>query len=122
MNKGMNEKWIIKNDPFQIVALAFDNLFPNTKYEAWFDPDIKDDEGNEKYGLTQFCDGEAPLILIWTKANFEVAIESFGHELAHVAVGIEHEHDDAWEKAFDDIFVEYKRIGKEMFVKEEQGK
>ena len=46
------------------------------------------------------------------------AVEILSHELAHVAVGADHEHDEVWEAAFDAIFKEYNRIGDEMFDKE----
>lgn len=38
--------------------------------------------------------------------------KSLAHELAHVAVGVEHDHDEVWQEAFDKIFEEYNRIGK----------
>ena len=44
-----------------------------------------------------------------------MCVETLAHELAHVAVGVEHEHDAVWEEAFDKIFAEYNRLGEEMF-------
>lgn len=41
--------------------------------------------------------------------------KSWAHELAHVAVGVEHDHDEVWQEAFDKIFEEYNRIGSQMF-------
>jgi hypothetical protein len=37
-----------------------------------------------------------------------------------VAVGIEHDHDEVWQEAFDKIFEEYNRIGNQMFPNGEQ--
>ena len=48
------------------------------------------------------------------------AVEVLAHELAHVAVGIEHDHDEVWQEAFDKIFEEYNRIGNQMFPNGEQ--
>ena len=48
-----------------------------------------------------------------------VCVETFAHELAHVAVGVEHEHDSVWEEAFDKIFAEYNRIGEELYGSKE---
>lgn len=47
-------------------------------------------------------------------------VEIFAHELAHAAVGIEHEHDDVWEKAFDDLFDEYCRFGNKYTESEDE--
>lgn len=54
------------------------------------------------------------------KPSLEVnnAVEIFAHELAHVAVGVDHEHDDAWEDAFEAIFQEYNRIGHALFAEQ----
>lgn len=41
--------------------------------------------------------------------------EILAHELAHVAVGVEEDHGEKWEKAFDSIFSEYNRIADELF-------
>ena len=42
-------------------------------------------------------------------------VETFAHELAHAGVGAEHEHDDVWAKAFDDLFNEYNLLGEEIW-------
>ena len=107
--------WIFKNCPFQMLDVCFKKLFPNVKYEAYLQPDLKDDEGNEVYGLTTFtADGEIE-ILIGLQLSINDTVETFAHELAHAAVGGEHEHDDVWAKAFDDLFNEYNRIGEEIW-------
>ena len=109
------ENWVFKNCPFQMLDTCFKKLFPNVRYEAYFQPDLKDDEGNEIYGLTTFtADGEIE-ILIGLQLSINDTVETFAHELAHAGVGVEHEHDDVWEKAFDDLFDEYNKLGEEMF-------
>lgn len=109
------ENWIFKNCPFQMLDLCFKKLFPNVKYEAYLQPDLKDDEGKEVYGLTTFtADGEIE-ILIGLQLSINDTVETFVHELAHAAVGGEHEHDDVWAKAFDDLFNEYNRLGDEIW-------
>lgn len=107
--------WIFKNCPFQMLDICFKRLFPGVKYEASFHPELKDDEGKEVYGLTTFTkDGEIE-ILIGVQLSINDTVETFAHELAHAAVGAEHEHDDVWAKAFDDLFEEYNKLGDEMF-------
>ena len=106
-----------KNDTFAIVWQAFKNLYPDKECECFWEPRIRDTEnGNECYGLTDF-DEETGEVTVFVKPSLTVAdaTEILAHELAHVAVGLEHDHDEEWEKAFDDIFNEYNRIGDELF-------
>jgi hypothetical protein len=91
-------------------------LFPDVEYEAYFDPDIRDNEdGNTVCGLTDFGDDGTITIFVDTHVTINDAVEIFAHELAHAGVGVGHGHDDVWEKAFDDLFEEYNRLGDEMF-------
>ena len=110
-----NKNWIFKNCPFQMLDVCFKRLFPDVKYEAYFQPELKDDEGNEVYGLTTFTDDGEIEILVGLQLSINDTVETFAHELAHAAVGADHGHDDVWAKAFDDLFDEYNRIGDEMF-------
>ena len=112
-----NDSWIFKNSPFEILNVAFERLFPNVKYNAYFG--VLDDENGESIcGLTNFKDNGEIAILINTDLSIQNATEIFAHELAHAGVGKEHEHDEVWEKAFNDLFKEYKKIGSEIFSKE----
>jgi hypothetical protein len=109
-----------KNDIFALIWKAFKNLYPDKDCECYWQPNIRDEEdGTPVYGLTDF--GEDGTIAIFVTPSLSVAdaAEIFAHELAHCAVGIAHEHDEEWEKSFDDIFNEYNRIGDEEFGKHE---
>lgn len=104
-----------ENDPFSMVWEAFQNLYPGKVCEVWYDQHQKD-EHNEEYGFTNFPnDGSIPQIVIFAEHNINIQVETLAHELAHVAVGIDNEHNATWEEAFEKIFVEYNRIGDEMF-------
>lgn len=105
------------NDPFSLVWTSFKNLYPDKEFDAYFDQHQKDQHDNE-YGFTHFPeDGSKPSVFIYAEHSVNIQVETFAHELAHVAVGPEHEHDDVWEAAFDAIFKEYNRIGDEMVSK-----
>lgn len=54
-------------------------------------------------------------MIVYSEHPVNIQTETLGHELAHVAVGPEHEHDEVWKAAFDAIFDEYNKIGDEMF-------
>ena len=98
-----------------MLDVCFKKLFPDVKYEAYLQPELKDDDGNEVYGLTTFtADGEIE-ILIGLQLSINDTVETFAHELAHAGVGGEHEHDDVWAKAFDDLFNEYNKLGEEIW-------
>lgn len=105
------------NDIFSMIWIAFKNLFPDKDCKCFWETDIRcADDGTDCFGLTDFDEetGEVTVFIVPTLTVGDAA-EVFAHELAHVAVGFGHDHDEAWEKAFDDIFNEYNRIGDEMF-------
>lgn len=117
----MERKWVFENSPFEMLAEAFKRLYPDVEYKAFIDPYIRPAEGNKKaYGLTDFDDGN---ITIYIDSELKIvdAIEIFAHELAHAAVGVEHDHDEAWESAFDALFEEYNKIGDELFAENKEG-
>lgn len=103
-----------ENDPFSIVWKAFKKLYPDKNCKCFLVPEIESDE-NEAFGCTEFWeDGN---IVVFVKATLSIcdAAEILAHELAHVAVGENEGHGEAWEKAFDDIHKEYERIGETIF-------
>lgn len=116
----MNErqsKWVFQNSPFEMLAEAFRRLYPDVEYMAFIEPHIREGENGEKvYGLTDF-DEDSGAITIFIDSDLSIAnaIEIFAHELAHAAVGVGHDHDEAWEGAFEDLFKEYNKIGDELF-------
>ena len=110
-----------QNDMFAMVWGAFKKLYPDKECEIYWEPQIRDEEDDKPvYGLTDFADDGS--VAVFVKPSLEVAdaVEILAHELAHVAVGIEHDHDEVWQEAFDKIFEEYNRIGNQMFPNGEQ--
>lgn len=105
------------NDPFALVWAAFKNLYSYKECYCYFDQH-QNDQHDEEYGFAHFPDdGSTPSVFIYAEHSINTQVETFAHELAHVAVGPEHEHDDVWEAAFNAIFQEYNRIGDELFGK-----
>lgn len=98
------------NDPFIIVHQAFSKLFPGKEYTCQWHDDLRSIEGESVLGLTDFSDSDIPQVFVSYQLTVFDSVEVFAHELAHVGVGIDHEHDDEWKKAFDAIFQEYHRI------------
>ena len=108
-----------KNDPFALVWHAFTKLYPDEQFEAYWEPAIRESEdGTPVLGLTDFCDGEITAVFVSSSLEVGHAVVIFAHELAHVAVGVDHEHDDAWKDAFDAIFREYNHIASALLVEE----
>lgn len=104
-----------KNDPFALVAKAFEALYPDRKYTAWVYPGFEEQFG-EGYGVTNFPDdGGVPDVFLNGDTPYIILVEIFAHELAHVAVGADGGHGAEWEHAFDAILNEYNRILSEMF-------
>ena len=115
---NQERKWVFLNSPFEMLNLAFRKLFPSIEYSAYFEQDVRDMEDGEKaYGLTHFAEDGEITILVEADLTINNAIEIFAHELAHAAVGIEHGHGEVWEKAFNDLFDEYNKIGEEMYLR-----
>lgn len=107
---------VILNNPLDMVEEAFQNLYPECRYKAYIDLDLKDDDGKEVFGITVFpSDSSEPTILISADLRLRDSIEILAHELAHVAAGVEAKHSERWEIAFQKIFDEYNRIGNERF-------
>lgn len=105
-----------KNDIFSLIWQAFHNLYPDKQCDCYWEPEIrKAENGAEAFGLTDF--GEDGTVAVFVTPTIPVCdcAEILAHELAHVAVGVEHNHDSAWEDAFDSIFREYNRIADELF-------
>ncbi len=73
---------------------------------------MKDENGEPVFGSTDFFDDADPVIHVDGGLSVLDAAEVFAYELAHVAVGEEHQHDAVWEKVFDEINEEYLRITK----------
>ena len=100
-----------KNDIFALIYKAFTNLYTTDKeITCYWQPELKDDEGNEVYGVTNFEDDGNITVLISGVLPVLDCAEILAHELAHIMVGVEEEHNEKWEKAFDSIQEEYMRI------------
>lgn len=102
-----------KNDPFAMIYQAFKCLYPDKQCEIWWEPNPPDsDEG--AYGATDFPDDSGlPQVFIFSDYPVAQQAEILAHELAHVAVGVEHDHDGAWDAAFEAIKTKYERIASE---------
>lgn len=105
------------NDGCALVFEAFRNLYPEKKCVCALDNKLFTSDGTEVWGLTSDpMDGGELSVVVSANQSVNCMIETFAHELAHVAVGVEHEHDKCWDDAFKAIFDEYNRLGDEMFA------
>ena len=103
-----------KNDPFAMIYQAFKRLYSDKQCDIWWDTPKEADK--QAFGVTNFPDdGGCPQVFVYPNYPVHQQAEILAHELAHVAVGPEHEHDDVWESAFDAIQKGYDRIGNELF-------
>lgn len=103
-----------KNDPFAMIYQAFKRLYPDKPCEIW--GDIPQEADKQAFGMTEFPDdGSCPQVFIYSNHPVHQQVEILAHELAHVAVWPDHEHDDAWDFAFSAIQQEYGQIVTELF-------
>lgn len=96
---------VFKNDPFELVYSVFKKLYPGKDVNdiEWVDIPIK----NNQCGFTDFMEDGSIRICINGNLSILNAVEILAHELAHVAVGVKHSHDEIWEQAFEAIHTEY---------------
>lgn len=94
-----------KNDPFSIVYDSFKQLYPNRSCVIFweYEPRIRDADV-EVMGYTDFPpDGSEPTVHVSEKFSVTESVETLAHEMAHVAVGPDHEHDNVWADAYKQI-------------------
>lgn len=100
---------VVINDPIPVVFKAYLNLYPDKLPDliqlTWSEAPM-----TEGWGTTTFCDDGKVVIEINNKLTLEHYPEIMAHELAHVAAGLEEEHGEAWEIAFEAIFNEFNRL------------
>lgn len=99
------------NDPFVVVAEAYSRLWNKPYLAVWSQHSPED---NDSYGLTQSADGCTPVITIFAEHTINEQIETFAHELAHVAVGVDHGHDAVFKKALKQLKAMYNIVYDEM--------
>lgn len=98
------------NDIFSLIWLAFNTLYPDKDCICYWTDELKDEEGNEVFGVTVFADDGNTYVYISGKLMIEDAAEVFAHELAHVATGICDAHGAEWEAAFSKIHETYMEL------------
>lgn len=110
-----------KNDPFSMIYMAYKRLYDKPCEIWWVYHEGSEPEHEEEYGFASFPeDGSEPTVYIFLEHPVKIQAETLAHELAHIAVGIEHDHDEEWDAAFEAIHAEYEKIADEMFGGEKQ--
>ena len=106
------------NDMLGVVWQAFKNLYAEKvdkiRSICWImdvHEFVEDKPDEETLGFTRF-NMESNVADIMIGANISVydSVHVFTHELAHVAAGPEHQHDDVFQCAYDSLCDEYNRI------------
>lgn len=105
-------KWL--NTPFDDVIQSAINIYGD-KVNCEIEIGQGLQKEHEAYGETNWCEDGRVIVTLDADAPYVHIMETLAHELAHVVVGADHEHDEVWEKAFDNIFKEYDRYGKEKY-------
>lgn len=107
----------IKNNPIDILFEVVEENYPQiTKKISTIGFALIE----KAFGVTQFNDDGSIEIYISIykkrkqKMDFETATELLAHELAHAISGIEAEHNEEWERVFDELNkLYYERIEKD---------
>lgn len=118
---------VFMNDPFEIVAEAFERRYPGVEYMAQIKPALSDRKGRAIYGETVLPDDGSPaLVSISAAIPFQDMIEVFAHELAHVGCNSVYgeacdDHGVEWAETFEYLNEEYMRIAHERRLKKAGG-
>lgn len=86
------------NDPIYILVKIFENTHPDKKAQIDFVSDMK--KNTNAYGETCWADDGNVYIQIDIETPMNGLIEVLAHELAHLAVGADAEHNKEWENEF----------------------
>lgn len=105
MNKEMLTPF--ENDIFALIWIAFKNIYPDKECSCYWEPELRDKNGEEVFGVTTFAENGTVEVRVSGKLKIEDAAEVFAHELAHVAVGGACGHNEEWEEAFSKIQEQY---------------
>lgn len=104
-------KWL--NTPFDDVIQAAKNIYGDIECEIEIGQGLQKEQ--KAYGVTNWCEDGRIIITLDADTPYVHLMETLAHELAHVVVGANHEHDEVWEKAFDNINKEYDRYGEQKY-------
>ena len=116
---------VYANDPSNLVAEAFAELYPDAKYEAILAPSIVDPNGQIVVSCITFPneqDGSdtVPVIAINSQVGVEVAAEALGKELIHVALGPDSlDGGEEYDKALAALKAKYEESATSRFPEEE---
>ena len=114
-------KSVYTNDPANMVAEAFAELFPDAKYEAALSPELYDDKGTPICSCITFPDENepadaVPIVIVNSQLGVEVAAEALAKELIHVALGPDSlQGGEAYDTALKALTDKYNEIGRERF-------
>jgi len=114
-------KSVYTNDPANMVAEAFAELYPDAKYEAALAPELYDDKGTPICSCITFPnegdDADAvPIIVVNSQLGVEIAAAELAMQLIHAALGFESlKGGEAYDAALNALKVRYNEIGNERF-------
>lgn len=100
------------NNPFQDLINAAEFVNGGAlDCEIFFHPDMQEEDGSVPFGSTTFPDdGSCPQIAINADMKIKDSLEILAHELAHVIVGVEHDHDAVYDDTFNAIRITYDEL------------
>lgn len=91
-----------ENDLFAIMYDTFSKMHPHHPdfYTQWA---LSDEFADDDNGYCEWRDDGTIVISISMGNTVEEALEVFAHELSHVAVGYDHDHDDDFNSEYENL-------------------
>lgn len=100
----------IINNPFETIIGIMKEHYPDAECDIYFGESMTD--GKETFGCTLFPEetGYHTIVVeVHPSLSLTDATEILAHELAHVAAGVDAEHNEEWEKVFSHIHEEFRK-------------
>lgn len=92
-----------KNDPFAAAWGIYKHCHADKPCDVIVDLKTSYDKDYGR-GVTFFDVGDIPLVVVFAEYPYIEMVETLIHELAHVAVGYAHAHDEVWQREFDKMW------------------
>lgn len=102
----------------EITSINYPDLKYNFNWVYLENPEVCSEHYAGPWGAVNF-DGDIPTVEIDPRLPIERFPEIFLHEIAHLVVGYEEDHNEVWEKEFEKLEESYNTIGNQRFNTDE---
>lgn len=100
----------IENDPVVYMFKVIERLYPQFKDIKVYTGDLSNKDSSCIVFPNEEDPFDGPFIILHYGIEYKCIPETIGHEIAHLVVGFENDHNETWETEFTKIKDEYNRL------------